>query len=351
MSNKRTSGAIQARAAKIGISYEGSLWTEDEIKILKEKYVLLGGKGCAKLIPNHSTDMIIYKANKLGLGNINRKKKGKSWTEEEDNIIKEFYPLEGPNMQKRLPTRSKKNITYRATCVLKVQHIDQTKIWTPEMDKILYDNYEKLGPKKCSEFSLLKNKKVSNILNRAKKLGLKTSSWSENEINIIKTYYASEGQDIQYRLPEHTLVSIQQKAASLGIKVTRKKPISDKITKKVICIETQEIFNSGSEAERKYNIGTVNYSCVSFDSTGGGYHWAFLDDSEKQERLKEFIGKQPKKPFCKKVMCVENKEVYVSTVDASKNTNIKASQIQSAAQGRQKTAGGYHWRYLNEENS
>lgn len=42
---------------------------------------------------------------------------------------------------------------------------------------------------------------------------------------------------------------------------------------------------------------------------------------------------------------------YDSIVNASKNTNIQSSSIIRCCQGKMKTAGGYIWRYKNDENN
>lgn len=43
-------------------------------------------------------------------------------------------------------------------------------------------------------------------------------------------------------------------------------------------------------------------------------------------------------------------EKYISPLDAEKHTGIKKGNIQTCCAGRQKTAGGYIWRYADEDN-
>lgn len=52
----------------------------------------------------------------------------------------------------------------------------------------------------------------------------------------------------------------------------------------------------------------------------------------------------------RKVMCVETNIIYKSFEEASKLTNIDKSSINMCCTGyrNRKTAGGYHWRYVDE---
>lgn len=49
---------------------------------------------------------------------------------------------------------------------------------------------------------------------------------------------------------------------------------------------------------------------------------------------------------CKKVKCIETNQVYNSLHSASRELNINVSCIMYVCKGKQKTAGGYHWKYI-----
>ena len=53
-----------------------------------------------------------------------------------------------------------------------------------------------------------------------------------------------------------------------------------------------------------------------------------------------------KKIFSKKIICIETKKVYSSGKAAGLFYDIHPKCITDAALGRQKTAGGYHWKYV-----
>lgn len=50
------------------------------------------------------------------------------------------------------------------------------------------------------------------------------------------------------------------------------------------------------------------------------------------------------------IYCEETGKVYKSSIEASKDTGIEASNIRRAVQGKRATAGGVHW-YKGEPNN
>lgn len=62
---------------------------------------------------------------------------------------------------------------------------------------------------------------------------------------------------------------------------TRIERVAKSLSKKVICIETNEVFESIKEAAK-----TINYNCHISDcckgkrKTAGGYHWAYYEEQE-----------------------------------------------------------------------
>ena len=49
---------------------------------------------------------------------------------------------------------------------------------------------------------------------------------------------------------------------------------------------------------------------------------------------------------CKKVLCVETGIIYKSINEAERQTGINQSSISKACRGKLKTAGGYHWEFV-----
>ena len=126
--------------------------------------------------------------------------------------------------------------------------------------------------------------------------------------------------------------------------------------RKVICIENQLSFTTESEASLWLGKGDIT-ACLYKNSKGeysnltaGGYHWAYLDDKERQEELKEFIGKdrysfKGKPNKCLKIECLETNLIYNSIKEASGLLHISTESIINSCKGRK---GNYklHFKYL-----
>ena len=124
---------------------------------------------------------------------------------------------------------------------------------------------------------------------------------------------------------------------------------------KIICVETQQIFDSTilakkwlSENNLKGDIG----KCLTEKSpifTAGGYHWAYLKDASYLESLKEFIGKerqtvQNRSRNQKKVYCIETQETFQSVKKATDKYGIT---IYNALKDKSKVdVNKRHWVYL-----
>lgn len=59
---------------------------------------------------------------------------------------------------------------------------------------------------------------------------------------------------------------------------------------------------------------------------------------------KHFVGKL--NPRARAVRCVETNKTYDTILEASKDIGISRQNISHVLNGKQKTAGGYHWEYL-----
>lgn len=118
--------------------------------------------------------------------------------------------------------------------------------------------------------------------------------------------------------------------------------------KKVVCLETAEIFESQQEAARRYNIkisGDIRKSCENKKRTIGGYHWEDYDEYKDYTKT-EYYGKKKKKG--RAVICLETGNIYEKLKDVEKDFNINASSLTSHLNGKQKTFAGYHWEDYNE---
>ena len=128
-----------------------------------------------------------------------------------------------------------------------------------------------------------------------------------------------------------------------------------------MCIETGEIFDSLSEAERKHNItrSSIVKVCKGSMYTAGGKHWKFVDEvaEDDADRETHHLNEEHKallssKATTKKpVICVETGKIYESVKEASRVTEIRENNIRRACKETNRTAGGYHWLFVNEPQS
>ena len=50
----------------------------------------------------------------------------------------------------------------------------------------------------------------------------------------------------------------------------------------------------------------------------------------------------------KKVICVETEEVFESVAEAARHTGVIATNISAVCKNRRRSAGGFHWEYIEE---
>ena len=315
------------------------------------------------------------------------------WTEEEDNIIREFYPTEGATgCRKKLKNRARETIKKRAKrigvksnfrygvarCIVRIspssqeikqyiaiQEVEQdgfsrggvlqccqrkmqksggyywayaedfnenwippkatfernSNSWTEEEIEIIKKYYSSEGSRGCAE--RLKNRKIATIDRVARKLGIEYigDSWQPNEDEIIKKYYPTEGTSgCVKRLSGRTPTAITARASRIGVNLNP--PWSEEELQLLKCYYPVE----GAEGVKKYlPHKTVNQI-------------ASKAQSLKIKSLKHQ----------KRVKCIETGREFSSATEAVKLTGF--TSIPACAQGKIKTAGGYHWEYVEEEN-
>ena len=154
-------------------------WTDGEIEILREYYPIEGTK-VAKRLPGRTKGTIMTMAQKVGI-----RRDPPRWSSEEIDILRQHYPLEGATAARHLPGRTKSAIKNRAT-LLGLRH---------------YSTQVREG----EEVSI--------------KMGIQHQErwWSLEEIEILEKYYPAEGLAVAKRLPNRARRVIGHKAKRLGI--------------------------------------------------------------------------------------------------------------------------------------
>lgn len=122
--------------------------------------------------------------------------------------------------------------------------------------------------------------------------------------------------------------------------------------RKVICINTGEIFNTITEAEEKYNLTNISSACSGIYKTAGKssvdgepLQWAYYEEGKEYElkKIKWSNGLE------RKVICVNTGEVFNSISEATlKYSSKSVGNISNVCQGKRKHSFGYKWMYKED---
>ena len=150
-----------------------------------------------------------------------KNKFGYFWSEEDDELLKYWYPIEGKECYKRIPGATESAVQGRA-----------------------------------------------HLLN----LQAPGTVWTEQEDVLIKQYYPLEGLAMIARLPGKTKEQLANHVRHLKVK----KSIIGRVAKPVLCVETGEVFSSIKEAATKYKTSGI-YNAINDNSISCGYHWKYAE--------------------------------------------------------------------------
>lgn len=193
----RTHTAIVSHANFMGLKTK-YYWTDEELQILKDNYIEIGPEACEKLLPNHPYGSITDKAHELGLF---RRPNPEDWTDEEEELLKEYYNVysSGELIRKFFPNRKigqiekkKRELNLKVTSRFK----DGELYWTDDRLRLLYDVYPHMNSEEFHDiyFSDLSLSAMYSMCNR---LGIKktkefSSGWTDDEIELCKTLYSDK---------------------------------------------------------------------------------------------------------------------------------------------------------------
>lgn len=116
-------------------------------------------------------------------------------------------------------------------------------------------------------------------------------------------------------------------------------------SKPVLCVETGIAYASTVEASEMTGINkaTIRNCCNGRRSTGGGYHWQFIQKEHK---------KLPKQNIARRrVRCIDTGIVFNTITEAYEITGIDKTSISHACNGRVSVAGGYSWEFVDNPTS
>lgn len=117
--------------------------------------------------------------------------------------------------------------------------------------------------------------------------------------------------------------------------------------REIRCLKTGEIFLSVGSAARHFGISraAIRRSCQGKTITPRcGFKFEFVDSP-----LSEESKQKSRKTRAKPVRCIETGEIFPSAMIASKIKNISNDRVGAACRGVTKSAGGYHWEFVDEQ--
>ena len=126
-----------------------------------------------------------------------------------------------------------------------------------------------------------------------------------------------------------------------------KNPVIDKRKRPIICIETNEKFESTAEAARHYKTTAENIqrACKNYAKTAVKLHWCYLEDFATRNVVTESIPGKPTKP--RAVLCIETGKRFESISAAGRFYKIRSANICRACKNPQSKAANLHWRYAD----
>jgi hypothetical protein len=117
-------------------------------------------------------------------------------------------------------------------------------------------------------------------------------------------------------------------------KIRKDKGQKGKNAKKIVCVETEEVFESIVEAKEVY--GKSIDRALKKGTEAKGLHFRYIDKD-----LVEYIN-----PRLKRVQNVETGEIFESIKKAYQEYNNNRHIFEACKDSKRKVAG-YHWRYVD----
>lgn len=120
-------------------------------------------------------------------------------------------------------------------------------------------------------------------------------------------------------------------------------------TKKVVCLETGEVFNSIKEASSKYNISSGSISCCCHKrklKQAGGLHWMFYDEYKTMDKndICEALMDTRFLPF----ICLDDGKIYKSWKELPYKKGLVTRSCNMLIRGKYATCMGKKYLYLKD---
>lgn len=120
----------------------------------------------------------------------------------------------------------------------------------------------------------------------------------------------------------------------------------------VLCIEENRVFNSLDDAASFVCVrkSCIRDCCLGVQETSGGYHWRYANETDEdwhKRRNAYYVETGVSQTSC--IVRGEDGVIFNNAHEASRSVEGDSSSIIKCCRGKQKTAYGYHWSYLVDE--
>lgn len=274
-----------------------------------------------------------------------------SWTEERKQAMSEYMKentyWKGKKMPKHILDRMSKSQRGR-------KHSEQTKL------KISRSNTGKILPRReeCKNSKKVVCINTGEVFNCIRSIEDKFG-FSENHISqCCRGNRKSEGV-INGERCGWMYYDDYKKISKKDLDILIKELSENKSHKKVVCINTGEVFNTVTEASLKYNIPIQNISscCTQKGNKTAGklgeykLSWRYYEDYLEMDE-KEILSLKSLKVY-NKIICINTLEVFNTAIDAKNKYAISNKSIYSCCRGRLKSAGKINgesarWMYYDD---
>lgn len=255
-----------------------------------------------------------------------------AWQAWEIDIIKKYYPTEGASgcyealnnkWKSQYLTKYPRNLHTIAVYASQTLKIFRCNLfWTEHEIEYLKNHYPNEGE---SCFANI-DRSTPACSNMVRKLGIThDTEWTTDEDNILIRDYPKMGADCFYKI-HRSRYACKNRARTLGLKVIKRpkpRPRDDWWSSDEIDILKEYYPYEGADVIKRLNNRTL----------GAIHRCARLNGIK-------YIGGSKSK---KKVMCVETHHVY----DSVQETGIM--NVTKCCKNPTKTAGGYHWKFVDEQ--
>ena len=160
----------------------------------------------------------------------------------------------------------------------------------------------------------------------------------ESKSKISKSHKGKVlSEDHKRKIAKSTKIALNNLSKEKKARMSHKE---DRERKKVICLETQIIYNSLTECSDKLNISRsdIRNVCQGKRITAKGLTFRYIENDK-------IVEVNPTDKSKRKIICINNGIEYESISEAARQLGVRHQHISAILNGRQKTTKGYTFKY------